>query len=178
MNYIVGIDPSQRHTGVCILDQHLKVLEVFDIVTGATPILESGIMIRDQIGILFKKYPDALYCMEKMMPGATCGPLLFYVQMIILESMAEHTSKRLVHPLPVQLRSYMKKLLGKVPENKTATVQGFRELTSFKGRVSSHCADAYFAARMGDEVVNNRYSYRLSEKELPIMSWGVINGER
>lgn len=176
MYHIIGIDPSQRHTGVCILNSKLDVVEIFDVVTGQEPILESGMMIREQMEVLFKGYPDAIYSMEKMMPGATCGPLLFYVQMIILESMARCTTKKLVHPLPIQLKSYMKKLLGAVPSNKTEIVQGFKKLTSFKGRASSHCADAYFLARMGDEVAAKRYSYRLSEKELPIMSWGVLNG--
>lgn len=172
----IGIDPSQRHVGVCVLGEDLKVVEMLEIAPKA-PILESAVEIRDGMRLVCKKYPHAMYSMEKMMPQATNGALLFYIQMVILEVIAEHTSKRLAHPLPIQLRSYMKKLLGAVPDNKTATVQGFKRLTSFKGRVSSHCADAYFLARMAEEVKAKRYSYKLSEVELPLMTWGVMNGQ-
>lgn len=173
---IIGIDPSQRNTGVCILNPDRTVKEVYTLKTEALPLLESGEVMRAGFVTLFTLYPDALYAVEKMIPRAFSGAALFYVQMIMLEEMARLTTKRLVHPLPVQLRSFMKSVTGSVPANKTETVAKFKALTSFQGRASSHVADAYFLALLGAAVLDGRYKYRLSEDELPLTSWRAING--
>lgn len=172
----IGIDPSQRHTGICVLSKSLEVVSLSEIKTGDMPVLESIVYIRNEMRKVCKVYPTAVYSMEKMMPQATNGALLYCVQMAILEVLGDSTSKQLVHPLPIQLKSYMKKLLGQVPPNKTAIVEGFKAATLYKGRVSSHCADGYFLARMAEEVVNKRFKYNLSKVELPLMTWGVIDG--
>lgn len=176
LQMIIGIDPSQRHTGVCILDKDLSIVQAYDIVTGSVPLLESGIIVREMLGVLFDQYPTATYSVEKMMPSARNGHHLFYIQMVLLEELAQRTNKRLIHPLPIQLKSFMKSLLGTVPETKTDIVKAAKQLTSFPGKMTSHVADAYFLARLGDRVLNNNYKYNVSRIELPIISWEVIGG--
>jgi len=173
---IVGLDPSQRHTGVCVINPELKIIEAYDIKTDGMNILEAGLYIRAQLGILMDKYPRALYSVEKMMPNARNGALLFYVQMILLEEMEKRTTKRLCHLLPIQLKSFMKKLTGKVPDSKSEIVNAAKVLTSFRGRMSSHMADAYFLARAGDQVLSGQYEYNLSEVELPLYNWEILGG--
>lgn len=174
---IVGIDPSQRNTGVCVTDSKLKILESFDIKTTTEPLLESIQAIRKGLEVLMRKYPDALYVAEKQMPSAKAGHHLFCVQMAMLEEMSKWTRCRLAHPLPIQLRSFMKSEVGKVPETKSETVQNAKLLSSFKGRMSSHMADAYFLCRLGAAVKDGRYKYKLSQVELPLISWRVEGGQ-
>lgn len=172
----IGIDPSQRHTGVCVLSPDLKIAEAYDIAVPELPVLESGVVIRKAVGELFDKYPDATYTMEKMMPAARNGALLYYVQMLILEELAARTSKRLAHPLPVQLKSFIRDTTGKMPVNKTDIVNSAKSASGYQRRMSSHMADAYFLARLGEMVSKGLYRYTLSKVELPLFSWGVIGG--
>jgi Holliday junction resolvasome RuvABC endonuclease subunit len=175
---IIGIDPSQRHTGICVLSDTdpMLIAETREIKTEELPILDSVRKIRVEIGELFGQYPDAVYSMEKMMPTATAGALLFYVQMAILEELESRTSKKLIHPLPVQLRSYVRRVTGILPQNKTQTVELAKRASGYTKRMSSHIADAYFLARMGKAVVDGMYEYKLSRGELPLLSWEVLGG--
>lgn len=172
----VGIDPSQRHTGVCVLDSKLQVVEKYDIVTGEMTILDSAKHLRAEVSKLFKKYPHAIYGIEKMMPSARCGALLFYMQMVVLEELERDTTRLLVHLLPIQLKSYMQRKHGFTPNNKTAIVNSAKALSGVKGRMSSHQADAYFLARACEDVAAGRYEYALSKVELKLFSWSVLNG--
>lgn len=172
----IGIDPSQRNTGICVLGEDHHVADRYDITTGTMSILDSAALLRLKIGVLFKKYPDATYGIEKMMPSARCGALLFYMQMVILEEFQAHTSRRLVHLLPVQLKSYMQKRYAFIPKDKTSIVNKAKELSGVTGRMSSHQADAYFLARACEEVIAGRYEYALSKVELKLFSWSVLNG--
>lgn len=173
----IGIDPSQRHTGICVMGPDLKIKDSYDITTEGLAILESGFKVRVELGQLFGKYPDAVYSVEKMMPAAGSGALLFYFQMILLEELATRTTRKLVHPLPIQLKSFMKMLTGTVPTNKTEIVKRAKELSGYTKRMSSHIADAYFLARAAKMAVEGRYEYNLSRLELPLFSWEVIGGK-
>lgn len=178
MDFAIGIDPSQRHTGVCVVRRNnpTVIAESYDIETGKLSILDSGLLIRGELRRLFSRYPNATYAVEKSMPGARCGALLFYVQMILLEELSAGTDRKLVHILPVQLKSFMKSKVGVVPSNKTEIVRYARELSKFKGRMSSHIADAYFLALAAGDVRDGLYSYNISRGELPIISWRVLGG--
>lgn len=174
---IIGIDPSQRHTGVCILGEDLKISKAYDIKTGDLSILDSVNHLRLGLRDLFKEHPTATYSVEKMMPSARSGALLFYVQMALLEELVlSNPAPKLVHPLPIQLKSFMIKKFGFDPGTKTAIVEAAKKHTGYVGRMSSHMADAYFLARMADAVINHRYSYPLSKVELQLFTWKVING--
>jgi len=174
---IIGIDPSQRHTGVCILGGQQKIDKAFDIKTDGLSILDSVKRLRGELRQLFLQYPTATYSVEKMMPSARSGALLFYVQMALLEELVSvNATPALAHPLPIQLKSFMIKRFGFDPSTKTAIVEEAKKHSGYSGRMSSHMADAYFLARMADEVINHRYSYPLSKVELQLFTWKVING--
>lgn len=174
---IVGIDPSQRHTGICVLGEGLEIQASFDIKTEGLTILDSGVFLRSELAKLFARYPDALFSVEKMMPTARSGALLFYVQMLLMEELLKVSSTpRLVHPLPIQLKSYMQKEFKFVPKNKVDIVNAAKYHSGYVGRMSSHMADAYFLGRLAHSVVTGGFKYALSAKELPLSNWKIING--
>lgn len=183
MRQYIGVDPSVRHTGIIILDDNAKVLRTAEIQTGDMPLLDALGHIRKEFRSWTQNNVNSeqdIFAIEKMMPTARSGPSLFVVQMLLLgllEELYGQDTPKLVHPLPVQLKSYLKKVGGEVPPNKTAIVNLYKKETGNTQRVSSHIADAYFLARMARDVVAGRYAYQLSVKELPLTSWRPISGK-
>lgn len=173
----IGIDPSQRGTGFCILNAAGEYEDSHTIETTGLTIIPSLAKIRQQISDLVAVNRDACYGMERMLPTARNGALLFTVQVCILEILNTLSNQNLAMPLPIQLRSYMVKRAGFVPTNKSATVLAFREATGQKA-VSSHEADAYFLARLARDVSLGKFSYAAPSVELPLLPWGFKYGNR
>jgi hypothetical protein len=166
-------------SGLCFIKdgpESVEIEDAFEITTEDLPILESGLKIKERVATVFKRYPAATYCIEKMIAGATTSPLLFYVQMAILEEWNRYTEKRLIHPLPIQLKSYIKSITGETPKNKTAIVEAARTLSGYRRRMSSHIADAYFLALLGRDVLAGKHSYKRSINELPLFFGDVLSG--
>lgn len=174
---IVGIDPAQRNVGLCFRDKGVQ--PVFRIIQPDSDILASGLEIRETLQEFFKQFRPTTFVIEKQMPNATrTGPLLFYIQMMVLEAIRLYNpDPQLVWPLPVQLRSYLHHKVGADIKSKGSVVAHFKKTEAFEGRISSHCVEAFYLTRLAEEVLAKTWVYNLSEKELPIVSWKVINGK-
>lgn len=172
----VGIDPSQRHTGLCVLHPDGRIAATKEIVTGDLSLMDSGVKVRRELHefIIQEDLRGSVFCMEKQLPRLTAGPQLFYVQMLVLEILQLYTERLLVFPLPVQLKSYIKNRTGETPRSKSDVVRLAKALSGVKGRTSSHVADAYFLALLSMDLRDGKHSFRLSEAELPLISWGTI----
>lgn len=174
---ILGIDPSLRHTGVTLLSGDSLVVFTGEVKTTDAAILTSTRALRRDLQKVFsevkKLAPGGLdFSMEQMMPTASSGALLFHVQMLILESIEDTFGRVMIHhPLPVQLKSYIKKVSKGPIESKTDIVNSFRELSGVQGRVSSHIADAYFLARLGQDVSRGRFAFKPPSKGYKLMDW-------
>lgn len=184
---VVGVDPSQRHTGLALLDDKFEFEAplFFEIETRGTDLLTSVQRIRRE----FAKWvaentmkDDVVFSMEKMVASGYSSQLLFYVQMTLFEviqSCYVKTSPILVNPLPVQLKSYIKKRYQIDVGKKSWIVDGFKEKCQVdwrERRISSHLVEAYFLARMGIEVLEHRWEYTRPQRELLLVPWEVNYG--
>lgn len=172
-----GIDPSQRNVGLCFRKSGAQ--SWFHQIQPETDILSSGREIQQKLLQYFRLYQPTVFALEKQMPNATItGPLLFYIQMVVLGTIHEYTKEpKLVWPLPIQLRSYLKKRVGADISSKGTVVAHFKETENYPLRISSHCVEAFYLTRLAEDVLAGVWNYKLSEKELKIVDWKVINGE-
>lgn len=81
--------------------------------------------------------------------------------------------------MPIQLHSYIQKKFGISTKTKSSIVKGFKDLIKAdpRLRVSQHCADAYFLARLAKDVIEGNWRYNLPSKESPLVPWKIINGD-
>jgi len=183
MNTFVGIDPAQRHTGLCLLQpgvkpQFYEIKTTRDLLSSVQHIRGS---LQDWLG--GRVDPDeTVFGVEKQLSkGGHMSALLFFVQMTVLEVIQEFfetKEPRIVMPLPIQLMSYMKKR-HMVPISSAADIVGhFKDTYDHKERISQHCVDAFYLAQMAKEVYAGQYSYPLPSKEQPLVPWRTINGQR
>lgn len=180
----LGIDPSQRHTGLC----HLTVTEAFlyEIKTGDLDVLSSAAHIRLEFKTFVKKnnpHRLPIFCIEKQLSvGGHSSSLMFHMQMNVFETiklLAKEYNEEptIIAPLPIQLQSYCTKLLGlKAVKGKTY-VDEVKRLMKQEGRMSIHKADAYCLARLGRDVIDGVWSYKLPQSEAPLFPWKVTNGQ-
>lgn len=179
---ILGIDPGLRHTGLCLLDDgHDPVFT--ELQPYPRDVLAAVVDLKLHLKATFLQLPhNTVIAMEKQLSvGGQSSSLLFYVQMAIAETIWEWAAHgsilyKMVMPLPVQLNSYMKKVHGVSTENATAVVRSFKKATGYGGRISVHCVDAYYLAKMGQDVVNGKWSFPLPSKEMPLFPWSVTHG--
>jgi len=107
--------------------------------------------------------------------------LMFYIQMIclgVIESRFVALDPRLVMPLPVQLKSYMRKVYDVNITSKSTIVKSFKEQCGYEGRISQHKVEAWFLARLGEDVCTGMFKYKLPSREAPLVSWRIINHEQ
>jgi len=183
MNKFVGIDPAQRHTGLCILQPDTAPL--FYEVKTTEDVLTSSQKIRGELQVwLWERVAmdEATFAVEKQLSkGGHTSALLFFIQMTVLEVVQgffREREPRVVMPLPIQLTSFMKKRYG-VPIGSAAEAVGhFKDTYKYSGRISQHCVDAFYLAQMAREVEAGEYGYPLPSKEAPLVPWRTLNGER
>lgn len=188
MKYIVGIDPSQRHTGLCFMnrkDSSEPSLRFHEIKTDGLDVLSSKLKIYDDLhqwmNNLDKEFPikkNVIFAVEKQLSvGGHTSPLLFYIQMSILEVIKERDSDPvLIMPLPIQLKSYMKRRHGVDITNATTIVRDFKMKNNFSGRISQHCVDGFYMALLGKDVFEGSHTYKLPSKEFRLTPWEIKNG--
>jgi len=105
----LGIDPSQRHTGVCLVDYGPAGTKCFwEIKTGNDDLLTSGAGVFTKMENLLREIPpsETIIGMERQISRSS--PFLFYVQMQVLaviHSWAFPHTPKIILPLPVQLQS-------------------------------------------------------------------------
>lgn len=177
---ILGIDPSQRHTGLCLLrDKPI----FFEIKTGSQDVLTSARTIRREFRDFILKNNaenDALCIERQLVMGGQSSSLMFHMQMNLLEAVKQlwGEPEQLMMPLPNQLQSYVYHRYGLKPTKAGGPiVQLYKDLTGDKRRISVHCADAYFLCLLGREVLNGEWSYNKPTKEPAQVPWRIIDGK-
>lgn len=179
MNFI-GIDPSQRHTGLCLLTEakssFYEIQPTQDSLLGSLEYLAEE--FRGWLAVNWKE--GDLICMERQLSvGGQSSSLMFCVQMLILACIREVTKQeemQLVLPLPIQLKSYLKKRHGIDTKNKSSIVAGFKEQTGWQWRISSHRVEAYYLACLGRDVSLGSWQYKIPTKEVRLFSGTILNG--
>lgn len=177
----LGIDPGQRHVGLCSLTEAGPSFHQID--TGDLPVLESGNKISEELRDWVMTTGGAqgvdMVCMERQLSvGGQSSSLLFHMQMVILGVIAPTfaTTNRLAMPLPIQLQSYLKKRHGCPIEPDSATVKFFQQQNNWPHRISIHKVDAFYLAKLGQEVSRGTWSYNLPSRELPPFKGIIRNG--
>lgn len=120
---------------------------------------------------------DTVISMEKQVLSGHSSPLMFYVQMTVYELLYSMGCESIINPLPIQLKSFIKRFEGGAIGSKSDIVNSFKEKYGRKmgiGRISSHCVDAFYLVRLAEETLAGNWSYALSVKELKLHPWKVI----
>lgn len=186
---VVGIDPSQRNTGLALLDEDQAGAcpTFYEIKTRGTDLLTSVRKIREEFAAFVEantELDDVAFSMEKVVVSGHSSQLLFYVQMALFEVIQGRfvqCEPILINPLPVQLRSYIwhRYRIKLVGTQKGVVVNGFKEKYGKAWgiqRISSHCVEAFFLAKMGLEVLAHEWDYNAPQREPKLVPWNVIYG--
>jgi len=177
----LGIDPGLRHTGVCLLQTGADPL-FYECKPYALNVLTACSELREGLGKFIQREvgPPVIVSVEKQLSvGAYSSSLMFHVQMAVYEVLELSLCEfGLVAPLPVQLKSYMRKERGVDITNATSIVASFKESHPECTRISQHCVDAYYLAKLARDVLAGRWTYRLPSKEMALHPWEIIHDER
>lgn len=177
----VGIDPGQRHTGLCFLTEAGP--EFHEIKPENEDILSCLTKVRaDLTKWLYDKgsNPTLIAIERQLSVGGQSSSLLFAVQMTILDVVTRFSGMpaTLVMPLPIQLQSYIKKRHGGDISSARATVEHFRQQLKWERRISQHCVDAYYLARLAKDVHEGTWEYKLPSKEAKLFPGVILNVKR
>jgi len=186
MRVVVGIDPSLRRTGICWM-RGGKVEGWNEIRPDQPDLLSSFSHIEGHLHDLmwdWRVHEDEppLFGIEKQLSvGGHTSSLMFAVQMLVLGVIKTNfPDVNLVHPLPIQLKSYIKKrsdIKGKATASEIVRAAlATDDFSNYPGRISQHVADAYFLAKAAEEALAGTWVYNLSKKEIPIHPWKLIGG--
>lgn len=175
---VVGIDPSQRHTGVCFLTEAGPFFT--EIKTGTEDVLTSSQSLRRHLRSFLREHnaQNAVFCIEKQLSvGGNSSSLMFHMQMNVLEVVRQLSpSPVLIMPLPVQLQSYIRRRHGcENPKSATQVVAAAKRALNLKGRFSQHLADAYFLGILARDVLAGTWSYKKPSREQPLVPWEIVN---
>jgi hypothetical protein len=176
----VGIDPSLRHTGLCLREGAEFLFD--EIKTEGEDVLTASKTIRARFRDFIKKNnaQDAVFCQEKQLSvGGQSSSLMFHCQMNMLEVIKEQgQNPKLVMPLPIQLQSYVKKRHGAPAADGRPYVEHFKRTMYRPQRISIHCVDAYYLTRLGEDVIEGTWRYPLPSNEQALIPWGILNGDQ
>jgi len=176
----IGIDPSQRHTGLCVLRDSGP--SFFEIQPKQDNILECMEYLAEEFSSFLAENSgiETMICVERQLSvGGQSSSLMFLVQMLILNCIKKHrpTQKmELVMPLPIQLKSYITKMHGIETKSKSSIVAGFRKQMDWQKRISSHRVEAYYLAKLAKDVLLGRWQYKLPSRETNLFEGTIING--
>lgn len=178
----LGIDPSQRNTGVCLRDG--ADFTFTTIKTGSMDVLSSARHIRREFRAFVKANgaEDAFLSIERQLSvGGQSSALMFHFQMNMLEMVKQlwgwrNPDLELCMPLPGQLRSYVYHKHGIPTSYKDGQIVAhFKETTGYKPRVSIHCVDGYYLTRLAEDVLKGEWKYKLPSKEAALIPWRIRN---
>lgn len=173
---ILGCDPGLRHVGLCVLGGPVPVFE--EVKTSSRDVASALKQIGKELSAWKLRNPGSVVSMERQLSvGGQSSALMFAVQMKVAEALGlDDPRAQVVLPLPVQLRSYIKRVHGGDVSSARATVEHFRETHSWKARISQHCVDAYYLCRLAQDVLEGRWEYKLPTKELTLFPGVILNG--
>jgi len=178
--YFLGIDPSQRHTGLCLLDEDASRAVFRELKTKDSDLYTACQQLRSDFQATLIQWVglgEVIVGFERQISRAS--PFLFHVQMELLEVLAEYLKWQksgIILPMPSQLRAYMRDAHKVNITNKSSTVNSFKKQVNYKTRISSHCAEAYYLARMAKDVYEGVWQFKRS-RERPIIPWQEVGLE-
>jgi len=178
----LGIDPSQRHTGLAFLEpggqpvlHHFNYPEI--------SVLEAGVKLKqDLVSVLHAYTPFDVICVEKQLSvGGQMSSLMFYMQMMVLEALSKVAASapgmKMVMPLPVQLKSYMKHHLEFDIAKKSTIVASYKKKYQYSKRISSHEVDAHCLAMFGISVLLGTWGYKKPSRESLVHPFEMSYGQ-
>jgi len=182
----IGIDPGQRNLGICVLSGALPRIKLFTNLRSSKPILESAIHLEESLRKILQNVmreegrleAQVSVTIERQLSGGYTSPLMFYMQMKILEIVRKELPKAtLIMPFPVQLRSFMLKILKfQGISTKRAVVHQVKERTGWGSRLSSHEADAYCLAKLGEACLEGNFSFAKPSREFSLCEKELFYG--
>jgi hypothetical protein len=174
----VGIDPALRHTGYCI--RKGKKISFFETKTKKLDFLSATTLIKRDFLKLTKTLPkETIFCLERQFTQGSFSASQFYIQMIILDLIRQFSAPdnpRLVYPAPVQLKSYMAKKQEVDITSKSTIIASFQQRFHYSKRISSHCVEGFYLTLLGEDVLNQSWSYSYNDKKAKPFSWDVMTG--
>jgi len=183
MTKILGIDPGSRNVGLCLETEAGPLF--FDLKTRSENVLGCLMEVKVEVQKFLRaemKEKVLVLAMEKQLSvGGSNSALMFAAQaaaagaLAEMELQGELVIECMVSPLPVQLRSYAKRVLGYDISTGRATVASFKDKSGFKGLISQHCVDAYLLVRAAQDVLEGRWAYKLPTKEQVLFPWRILN---
>lgn len=177
---ILGIDPSQRHTGLCLLRETGPTFH--EIQTEGLDVLSSAKKVKQELhDWLYQncdpEHIEAFAPEKQLSVGGQSSSLMFFMQMAILEEIGNiRQNPCLIMPLPIQLQSYVKKKYH-APVSGRDYVDFFKKSTGYRGRISIHCVDAYYLAKLAQDVLGGSWRYKKPSKEADLTPWEITNGD-
>lgn len=185
MHRVIGIDPSQRHTGLA--DVCPGSHPAFHEIKPTGDMLSSARQIVAELEEFLEQnaHPSTLYAIEKQLSvGGQSSSLMFYMQMTVLDTIGRFVVEKFqvkpvfVMPLPIQLKSYMKKAHGFNIAKPSTIVASFKKKYDgaewAQGRISQHKVDAFMVALLAMDVMEGDWSYPLPSKEAALIPWEIV----
>lgn len=180
--HILGIDPSQRHTGLALRDTAARGGPCFyEIQPKERELFASLKSLQEELLRFLETFvicpKDQLFvCIEKQGYAGHSAQTLFTVEMFIVDSIRAFLGRppNFLSPIPIQLESYLKKVEGIDITSKSSIVKAYKA-TYGQGRISSHLVEAFYLTRLAEAVLDKRWRYNLSENEIPRYPWPTIN---
>ena len=169
--WIIGIDPSLRHTGVCVRNttDSKAPLYTYEVKTGKLPVIESASAVADELPTFFDSINQYMWpastviCVERQIPNApgSSAAIQFYMYLIVIEVLDNYFNymreKFIITPFPMQLKKYMRVKHGvKEVSRKGSITERFKELTGL--RSSSHIAESWFMTMMAEDILKQNWT--------------------
>lgn len=168
--WIIGIDPSLRHTGVCVRNTtDPNNLYTYEVKTGKLPVIESAWAVTDELTTFLNTINQYIWpastvlCIERQIPNApgSSAAIQFYMYLQVIETLDCYFNylreKFIITPFPMQLKKYMRvKHEVKEVSRKQSIIDRYKELT---GRYnSSHIAESWFMTCMAEDILKKNWT--------------------
>ncbi len=198
----IGVDPSLRHTGLCLIrgaeDPVFSQIDTkkLDLTSSIQQIqMDLTFFLDEELGYPTKEQ-QIYWCIEKQIPvGASMSSMMYTIQAVILSTIydwyrnnwpkkyldagIEGRDLKFIMPAPSQLRKYLRDVHEAPVKKAKDTKAFFIEQTGYKGVISEHKIDAYYMAKLGQDVIAGNFSYPMNvgkKKTTPLLPWAILNG--
>lgn len=178
MSAVLGLDPGQRHVGLCLLPLGGGPPLFNEVTTDKADIYTSGVIIDTGLRQWFSSLPRPdLVSIERQGSAGASSQLMFLMMYIALRVVYETwPGIDITSPLPNQLKSYARHKYNIMDLSKSGLVKGYKSINKTAARISSHKVDAWFLARLGQDVLAGTWKYKQPANELPLTPKAILYG--
>lgn len=179
---VVGIDPAIRHSGLCFFKPGAEP-QFRQVNTDTNQDMVTSV---DEVEAEFTKLFTQMagkvdvFAMERQLSVGAQSSAMQYLAQVTIMRLAWNIlkPKHVVLPLPGQIISYARQVLGFSTGSASQIVRSFKEFTGHEGRISQHCVDGWLAARLALDVLAGKWEYKLPSKEVQLFPGIITNGGR